>query len=311
MNNDFLITQRDMLANNSIFQKILYISYSLGLYEKLKKYYNLKQNKYISANPTKTTIDSRKYFNKNNGRINKIISFLSDDLSKSHFLKMIDFRCNPINDNHPLSRKYANRESIKYMYNNTYFLSDIFQFSNSEIFIDCGAFVGDSIKNLIKIYSKNKKNIDKIIAFEPDFENYKRLVRRYKNVEAFNCGVWHENAKLYFQSGNLHWSKLINQTVASDGKVITVPVMAIDETPICKDATFIKMDIEGAELSALIGAEKLIVKNKPKLAISIYHSDEDMLQIAEWIHEKVPEYKIYIRQHLPYAAQETVLYATI
>jgi hypothetical protein len=76
--------------------------------------------------------------------------------------------------------------------------------------------------------------------------------------------------------------------------------------------TFIKADIEGAEMEMLKGAKETILKNKPKLAICIYHSDEDMLQIAEWIHNIVPEYKLYVRMHGKYpAGYETVLYAHI
>ena len=70
------------------------------------------------------------------------------------------------------------------------------------------------------------------------------------------------------------------------------------------------MDIEGSELSALKGAEDTIKKNKPKLAICIYHSNEDMLRIAEYVHEIVPEYKIFMRAHNMGIA-ENVLYATL
>jgi hypothetical protein len=88
-------------------------------------------------------------------------------------------------------------------------------------------------------------------------------------------------------------------------------VRAIDNCQECSDATFIKMDIEGAELQALIGAQNTIVKNKPKLAICIYHSDEDMLRLAQWIHCKVPQYKLFVRQNNNYTAAATVLYATV
>lgn len=72
------------------------------------------------------------------------------------------------------------------------------------------------------------------------------------------------------------------------------------------------MDIEGAELNALKGAEKTIIKYKPKLAICIYHSNQDMVLIAEYIHNLIPDYKIYIRQHSLYpSAAETVLYALV
>jgi hypothetical protein len=78
------------------------------------------------------------------------------------------------------------------------------------------------------------------------------------------------------------------------------------------------MDIEGAEFNALIGAKETILRDKPKLAICIYHSNEDMLRIAEWIHVLVPEYKLYVRHHGAknyvhpvMGPAETVLYATI
>ena len=68
------------------------------------------------------------------------------------------------------------------------------------------------------------------------------------------------------------------------------------------------MDIEGAELSALHGAEKTIKRDKPVLAICVYHKREDLIAIPQYIKELVPEYKLYLRAHFPYAS-ELVLYA--
>lgn len=56
-----------------------------------------------------------------------------------------------------------------------------------------------------------------------------------------------------------------------------------------KKVTYIKMDVEGAELNSLIGAHKTIKREHPRLAISIYHSD-DMLNIIEYIKENYPFY---------------------
>ncbi len=82
----------------------------------------------------------------------------------------------------------------------------------------------------------------------------------------------------------------------------------MDDVPECQDATFIKMDLEGSEMMALKGAEKIIKRNKPKLAICIYHSDQDMLEIIKYIHQLVPEYRLYIRHHST-SYIDTVLYA--
>lgn len=68
------------------------------------------------------------------------------------------------------------------------------------------------------------------------------------------------------------------------------------------------MDIEGSELEALKGAQELIKRNQPKLAICIYHKAEDYFQIPLYLHTLVPAYRFYVRHHF-YGATETVLYA--
>ena len=72
--------------------------------------------------------------------------------------------------------------------------------------------------------------------------------------------------------------------------------------------TFIKLDIEGAELNAIKGAERAIKHWRPKMAVCIYHTDHDMIEIAEYIKENYPFYKIYIR-HYSWFYADTVLYA--
>lgn len=76
------------------------------------------------------------------------------------------------------------------------------------------------------------------------------------------------------------------------------------------NVTFIKMDIEGAEMEALEGAQKTIERCKPKLAISIYHKEDDLWEIPYYILKKYPWYKIYIR-HYALTTNETVMYAGI
>lgn len=68
------------------------------------------------------------------------------------------------------------------------------------------------------------------------------------------------------------------------------------------------MDIEGAELPALHGALKIIKRDKPTLAICVYHKREDLITIPQYIKKIVPEYKLYLRVHYAYAS-ELVLYA--
>ena len=72
--------------------------------------------------------------------------------------------------------------------------------------------------------------------------------------------------------------------------------------------TFIKMDVEGAELKSLMGACNTIRRDRPKLAISIYHKDKDMVRIPLYIRSLIPDYRLYVR-HYSNNANETVLYA--
>lgn len=88
-----------------------------------------------------------------------------------------------------------------------------------------------------------------------------------------------------------------------------IEVVSLDSV-IQEKVTFIKMDIEGSEIKALQGSRNLIQTYRPKLAISIYHKWEDLVDIPTYIHELVPEYKFYIR-HYFYSPAETVLYATV
>lgn len=73
---------------------------------------------------------------------------------------------------------------------------------------------------------------------------------------------------------------------------------------------FIKMDIEGAELEALKGAEAVIRRDKPKLAISVYHKLDDFWRIPLWIQSLGLEYCFFLR-HFTIHAEETVLFAEV
>lgn len=74
------------------------------------------------------------------------------------------------------------------------------------------------------------------------------------------------------------------------------------------DVSFIKMDIEGAEYKAIKGAEQIIKRCRPKLAVSIYHKAEDIWELSEMILRICPDYRLYLR-HYSIAQAETVLYA--
>lgn len=85
-------------------------------------------------------------------------------------------------------------------------------------------------------------------------------------------------------------------------------MVAVDDIIEDHEATFIKMDIEGAELNALIGAEKTIRKSRPKLAISVYHKRRDIWEIPMLLLKYNPDYRFYLRCY-SFTGNDTVLYA--
>ncbi len=187
-----------------------------------------------------------------------------------------------------------------------YLEESIMEYKDGEIFVDCGCYDFESSEKLMQIC-----DVKKIYAFEPDVKNLEKVkagIERLQcedKVEIFNCGLWDSRATLCFTASGNMMSKVRND---GDGEE-QIEVVALDQV-IWDKVTFIKMDIEGSELKALQGGKNLIQKYKPKLAISIYHKWEDLVDIPAYIHELVPEYKLSIR-HYFYSPAETVLYAAI
>lgn len=89
-----------------------------------------------------------------------------------------------------------------------------------------------------------------------------------------------------------------------------MPVVSLDSCIPDFAPTFIKMDIEGAELNGIKGARNTIEKYKPDLAICIYHNLEHLWKIILYIRSIENEYTFYIRTY-EFAGMETVLYAIL
>lgn len=127
--------------------------------------------------------------------------------------------------------------------------------------------------------------------------------RGLRGVTVHNKGLWSSPAALPFAV----WRGTSASAVSEAGEV-SVETETVDRA--APDATFIKLDIEGAELEALRGAAETIRRNRPKLAVCVYHKPGDLFKIPLFIKSLVPEYRLYLRQHQPVAC-ETVLYAVI
>ncbi|MBQ9274399.1 MAG: FkbM family methyltransferase [Succinivibrio sp.] len=189
----------------------------------------------------------------------------------------------------------------------------------NELFVDAGAYDGSTTQEFFKWAGKSAAQA---WCFEADPQNCRRCAAQLAlplsqgRVRLCNTGLWSRPGRLRLANSGLSTGYLTDTAGAAagvsaqtaDAGDIEVEVATLDEMLGERRVTFIKMDIEGAELQALQGAATLIRRNKPKLAICVYHRPEDILTIPAYILSLNPDYTLYLRHHT-FEATETVLYA--
>lgn len=175
----------------------------------------------------------------------------------------------------------------------------------NEVYLDLGAYNGDTVLEFAETVGGEYRQI---LAVEPDGKNFKKFLKNtdfLPNVTGINYGIWQEKAELFFSSKAGRNSALSTQGSRS------VQCLAVDdiaaqyaEAPI----SYIKMDVEGVEKQALLGAEKTLKTAKPKMLVSAYHRNEDLFALPLLIWRYNPDYKIYLRRHLYIPGWETNYY---
>jgi len=187
-----------------------------------------------------------------------------------------------------------------------YFSEDIVSFTDDEVFIDCGAFDGDTLIAFSAMMYRLGDHRWHAVAFEANPGNAKRVAYTLENYGISQVRL--VNAAVGECSGKAAAACFHNCQDANNLDD-EVQVLALDEALKDLAPTFIKMDIEGSELAALRGARQTILMHCPRLAICIYHSTSELLQIPLFILENFPDYKLHIRHHSPGTLWETVCYA--
>jgi FkbM family methyltransferase len=177
-----------------------------------------------------------------------------------------------------------------------YFPLDIFpNLPDNTIFIDCGAYDGDTIRRFVE---HQHGHFSRIYAFEPDEINCRRL-REYitglgadtvQKVTIYNAGVGERRTKIKFNAtGNM--SASFNDEGTSE-----VEVLPLQDVVDADGATvFLKFDVEGAEWEALKGAERLLERSRPLLAISVYHRPDDLWELPLYINSLNLGYRLFLR----------------
>lgn len=230
------------------------------------------------------------FFIQNRDKYHQVYNLLADNFSKKVYLERIK-RVYLLNDISsivsPADEEYFDEVNI---------------LTDHEVFIDCGGYSGDtSLRFIEKCGGKYKK----IIVFEPETSKTAVIENNLRGTNhiVYPYGVWSENKVLYFEARGDVASRVVDEECGDKVQAVALDDYVYDEKP-----TFIKMDIEGSEIEALIGARKTIQTYKPKLAVCLYHKPQDLFEIPIYIKSLNENYRLYVRQYAN-SRYETVCYA--
>jgi FkbM family methyltransferase len=167
-----------------------------------------------------------------------------------------------------------------------------------KLFADLGAYTGDTVDLYRKI--RNRKG-DAIVALEPEPRNFRKLSENLKsleNTELINAAAWDSDGTAFFEKGKgrgTHEEAREAQTNTKPGTVNTV-LRSLDSVLAGRRADYIKMDIEGAERRAILGAAQTIKSFRPRMLIAAYHRTEDLFDIPETVLSVRPDYRLFLRK---------------
>ena len=225
--------------------------------------------------------------------MNAVYESLADDESRRVYLNVIQYK---------ISGNIRYLDDISTPAEEIY--QNVLRPSRNEDFVDLGAYNGDTIRELLT-YTNMKYH--SIYAVEPDKRNFKKLIKfieraNMKRISAFHCAAWCTDTELMFSSRSGRQSSL-----SSNGDLL--PARSVDSLLNGNPVSFLKMDVEGYEREALWGAAKSIYHYQPKLAVSLYHRNQDIFELPLLVKQLNPDYQLYIRHRLYIPAWETNLYA--
>jgi FkbM family methyltransferase len=177
-----------------------------------------------------------------------------------------------------------------------YFPHKLFSLLEDEVFVDCGAFDGDTIADFVR---ETDGHFQRVIALEPDSITYPHLQKRVdglsgqiRNRIQLNCkAVGRQEGKLTFDSTGTVLSKIGSGSNE-------VEVVALDSALASLDPTYIKFDVEGFEPEALMGASQILSRSRPILAVSVYHQQDHLWSIPLLLSSLVQTgYEFFLRPH--------------
>jgi len=242
---------------------------------------------------------SQAFFAAHEARAARVASLLADEESRAAYRALIQYRCSR-------ERRWVNPHMRKKQ--TAYLDQTLIVPGESEVFVDAGAFQGLSSLRFQALCLAAGRPAPRCVIFEPDPFNFSRLQKNLPKFQqppvCYQMGLGRERGQCGFQADKLSMSKI----EPSGGGTIQVDTLdhVLEALPGLQP-TYLKIDVEGADLDLLYGAQETIWACRPRIAVAIYHNDEHMIRIPEAIHEIRPDYRLYVR-HYSCLEGETILY---
>jgi FkbM family methyltransferase len=179
--------------------------------------------------------------------------------------------------------------------------------------VDAGVYNGNETLNLA-----NKLGVDSnILGFEPFKEFLKdnaafiNLLKR-EYVHVYPYALWNKEDNLYFSySSNNQSGSTVNRKKKQLKNSFSCKAVCLDsflKENFPHKIDLIRLDIEGSELEALYGAECTIKKDRPQIAVSIYHKKNHLYEIPLYLNSILDDYHYRIG-HFTSTFIDTVFYA--
>lgn len=156
-----------------------------------------------------------------------------------------------------------------------------------DVVLDCGADIGLFTREALR------EGASLVVAIEPSASKIRYLRRNFEHEIAQRrvivCpkGVWNKTESHDFYGMSLVMGN--DQAIPSE-RVNLVTIDDLMEDLRFSRVDFIKMDIEGAEKQALMGAARTLAKFRPRLAISCEHYVTDAKDIPRVVSRLGPDY---------------------
>ncbi|MBQ2622471.1 MAG: FkbM family methyltransferase [Thermoguttaceae bacterium] len=210
-------------------------------------------------------------------------------------------------------RVYTTRESVYMDWKSPqYEYFDKVRIKEGDYVVDGGACYGNTAIDFAYTVKENGKVYsfeflpENLQIFNKNLELNSELASR---IEIIPHPLWSNSSlELYVIDNGPGTRVLSTPPEKYDLKVASKSIDDLVDEGVIKRVDFLKLDIEGAELECLKGSAKTIQRWKPQLAVCVYHKHEDFIQIPQYLHNLVPEYKFYMKHHSD-CIFETVLYA--